>query len=282
MSAFSEEPTPLPPPAAAEHDPRFPTGYVPRIDIADLQEPDEDEPLYPTWRFSSPCRTLDEVARLHAPHFDGNSMYLFTADVRKAGGTVELVLRLATGKRVLAGVATVIESLPDGDAVYGRPGMRFLFKSIDSVSAELLDELGENAAPIRELVDSDKSRLDGAETMPIRSTSRPREDATRKMSKLEISDVFGNDDDDDARVEWSDLLMCSLEVVGKRAVSTPAAEPVSSPEHEPAPKARPGPPIEQTQRVHRGQSPAQPDYVTWVLAAAAVLVVAALVVALLR
>jgi hypothetical protein len=286
MSAFSDEPTPLPAPATPQHDPRFPTGYVPRIDIEDLEEdPSEDGPLYPTWRFSSPCRTLDEVARLHAPHFDGNSMHLFTTDVRPAGETVELVLRLATGKRVLAGIATVVESLPDGDSVYDRPGMRFAFKSIDSVSAELLEELGENAAPIRELVHSADVALDGADTVPVRATSKPRDDATRKMSKIEISDVFG-DDHDEARVEWTDLLMCTLEVVGETPrphYRPPPATTAPAPkEHVPKKPAKKKPAkIEQTAKVSRGTTQAPSHDRLWILAAA-IIVALTIVAALLR
>lgn len=207
MTEFHDEPTPLPVPAVPRRDPRFPTGYVPKIDVD--HEVTTPGALYPSWRFTSPCTTVDEMARLFAPYFDGTSLYLFTNDVKEPGVRVELEVSLATGERVLAGVAEVTESHPRGDSRFGHPGMRFQFRSVDDGSDALLVELGDIAAPIRELV-IDENLADPRRTMQM-SGLPPRDDATTKMSALQIADIVGVAPAH-ALDEWNDLLMCKLDV----------------------------------------------------------------------
>ena len=211
MVHFVDEQTPLPEPAVPGPDVLFPTGRIPRIDLSDVLD---DEPagaaLYARWRLRSPCASIEEFARLHAPHVEGSTLFLFVPDVREVGERAALELVLRSGIRAFAGVVEVIQSVPASSGV--RPGMRVRLVSADPGSEPLLAALGEHAGP------RGTGKVPGLAAAPlaIASAAAPpvpvpvRDDATIRMSRLEIADLMDTGDDEVS--DWSDLLQCRLAV----------------------------------------------------------------------
>ena len=226
MVYFVDEQTPLPDPAVPGPDVLFPTGRIPRIDLSDELD---DEPagaaLYPRWRLRSPCASIEEFARLHAPYVEDSTLFLFVPDVREVGERAALELVLRGGRRAFAGVVEVIQSVPASPGV--RPGMRLRLVSADPGSEPLLAALGEHAGP------RGTGKVPGLAAPPPAAGSAAaapvpvpvRDDATIRMSRLEIADLM--DADDDEVSDWSDLLQCRLAVTtsGECAVASAPTRP---------------------------------------------------------
>lgn len=251
-SDFLDEDTPLPQPAVAHRDPVFPTGRIPRIsDADDGAESEADVPdLYPRWRFVSPCTTVEDLARLYAPHFSGCSLFVFTPDSGEIGARVTLEMVLCTGERVMSASATVTEVRSAGR----ESGVRFAISSVSPDSTRFLAELGESADPLREMATRKMHALPPVGSresqVPVSPPTPPsyRDIATMKMfalplstagqiaplegtdtvamSSLEIADAMGADGA--GRVpEWSELLPCRLVIgqVGECEINEPGATP---------------------------------------------------------
>lgn len=223
MSAFdfSDEDTPLPRATGVVADPEFPTGEIPRIELA---LPGEDDPgaaaLYPRWRVDSACANAAELVEVFTPHLDGTSLWLFTDPSALAAAAERVALEIITrdGERALAGIADIVETR--GSGPLGRPAIRVRFSSIDLSSSPRVLAMTSGGATLRAVTTEDHKET--VRMFALRGQPRgakatqlmfklPRDDRTTKMSRLELANMMGATFDE--LQGWDPRLQCTIHVI---------------------------------------------------------------------
>src|SRR5690606_4675845 len=128
---------------------------------------------------------------LHAPYFQGASLFLHTPDLRHAGARALVELALSGGEVVLRGVADVGDARPAVPGSSELPGLQLTFASVDRISDALLAELEQLAVDARPRV---TTAMHALATAPSSATAgravvnapapRQRHAATLKLGAL--------------------------------------------------------------------------------------------------
>lgn len=151
-----DDQTPLPPAKPSEPDPHLPTGHTPRLRrVAEL-------------RIVTPFGSFAELADAWGRDCDGESLVVFTGDVREAGERALVTIVLESGEQALGGTCEVVESHADGHGPYGgRPAMRLRFLAADATTRARLEEMGAAASAVAAM-----STMKLAVEEPERGTTR--------------------------------------------------------------------------------------------------------------